>query len=239
MRDRVEVTARTAGNVAAVTVLAGARVKAGDVLARLDDQAQAAATEQLVRELEARLRERLLAPSDPATGEAVSRVRLELERARAAHDERMVRAPIDGVIGAVRVRPGQRVEPGDMISSIVDPAGALEVIAFLPGGDRPRIQPGQRMRFELNGYRDAHQDLTVASVAAEAMGPEEARRYLGRIADGVDLRGPMVLVRAVLGAEFVADGVTYRYIDGMGAFVEVELATESLLDMLLPGLKEL
>ena len=71
------------------------------------------------------------------------------------------------------------------------------------------------------------------------MGPEEARAYLGRIADGVELRGPMVLVRAVLEAEFVADGVAYRYIDGMSGFVEVEIATESLLGMLLPGLKEL
>jgi multidrug efflux pump subunit AcrA (membrane-fusion protein) len=239
MRDRVEVTARTAGNIAAVTAVAGARVEAGDVLARLDDEAQAAQTAQLERELEARLRERLLAPSDPSTGEAVSRVRLELERARAALDERLVRAPVDGVIGAVRVRPGQRVEPGAMVSSIVDAAGALEVIAFLPGGERPRIQPGQRMRFALSGYRDVHQDLAVHSVAAEAMGPEEARDYLGRVADGVDLRGPMVLVRAVLGAEFVADGVAYHYIDGMSGSVEVEVATESLLDVLLPGLEEL
>ncbi len=239
MRDRVEVTARTAGNVAAVNAVAGARVVAGEVLARLDDEAQAAQTAQLERELEARLRERLLAPSDPSTGEAVSRVRLELERARAALDERLVRAPVDGVIGAVRVRPGQRVEPGAMVSSIVDAAGALEVIAFLPGGERPRIQPGQRMRFALSGYRDVHQDLTVDAVSAEAMGPEEARDYLGRVADGVDLRGPMVLVRAVLGAEFAADGVAYRYIDGMSGSVEVEVATESLLGVLLPGLKEL
>jgi hypothetical protein len=143
------------------------------------------------------------------------------------------------VIGAIRVRAGQRVEPGAMVSSIVDAAGALEVIAFLPGGERPRIQPGQRMRFALSGYRDVHQDLTVHSVAAEAMGPEEARDYLGRVADGVDLRGPMVLVRAVLGAEFVADGVAYKYIDGMSGSVDVEVATESLLDVLLPGLEEL
>ena len=63
MRDRVEVTARTAGNVSTVTAVAGARVAAGDVLARLDDDVQAAATEQLERELEARLRERLLRPA--------------------------------------------------------------------------------------------------------------------------------------------------------------------------------
>ena len=235
MRDRVEVAARTAGNVAAVTATAGTRVEARAVLVRLDDDAQAAEVAQLERELDARLRDRLLAPSDQAAGEAVARVRLELERARAALDERLVRAPVGGVVGAVRVRPGQRVEPGDVVSSIADATGAVEVVAFLPGSDRPRVQPGQRMRLALTGYRDGNQDLTVGAVAGEAMGPEEARRYLGRIAGDVQLRGPVVLVRADLGAEFVADRVRYRYIDGMSGTVEVKVATERVLDALLPG----
>jgi hypothetical protein len=71
------------------------------------------------------------------------------------------------------------------------------------------------------------------------MGPEEARRYLGRIADDVAVRGPVVLVRARLPAEFVADGVSYRYVDGMSGIVEVEIESERIVDALLPGLKRL
>jgi biotin carboxyl carrier protein len=206
MQAREEVAARTAGNVAALSAPAGTRVSAGDLLARLDDEAQNAEVAQLEAELDARLRERLLSPSDARTGEAVARLSLELERARDALEERMVRAPVAGLVGDLRVRPGQRVEPGDVVASIVDPAGAVEVIAFPPGSDRPRLAPGQRVRLELAGYRAAYQDLTVERVAAEAMGPEEARRYLGRVAGDVELRGPVVLVRARLGRAFVADG---------------------------------
>jgi len=239
MQARKEVAARTAGNIASIAARAGARVDAGDLLARLDDEAQAAQVAQLERELEARLRERLLSPSDRATGEAVSHVRLELERSRDALEERMVRAPIAGVVGDVRVRPGQRVAPGDVVSSVVDATGAVEVLAFLPGGDRPRLGPGQRMRLSLAGYRDAYQDLVVDLVAAEAMGPEEARRYLGGIAGDVELRGPVVLVRARATSRFVADGSAYRYIDGMSGTVEVEIASQRMIDALVPGLKEL
>jgi len=239
MQGRSEVAARTAGNVAAITATAGTRVNAGDLLARLDDGAQQAEVERLDRELEARLRERLLSPGDPASGEAVSRLRLELERSRAALEERLVRAPVAGVVGEVRVRPGQRIAPGDVIASIVDPSGEVGLVAFLPGGDRPRLDRGQRMRLSLAGYRDAYQDLVVDAVAAEAMGPDEARSYLGRIAGDVDMRGPVVLVRARLTGEFVADGVTYRYIDGMSGTVDVQLASERLIDALVPGLRGL
>jgi len=239
MQARREIAARTAGNVGAVVVSAGASVAAGEVLARLDDSAQVAEVERLDRELETRLRERLLAPSDPASGEAVARLRLELERARAALDERVVRAPVAGVVGDVRVRPGQRVDPGDVLASIVDAASSVEVIALLPGGDRPRLRPGQRMRLELLGYRYAYQNLAVEVVAAEAMGPEEARRYLGRIADDVAMSGPVVMVRARLPAEFVADGVAYRYVDGMAGLVEVEIDSERIIEALLPGVDRL
>ncbi|MCA9676499.1 MAG: HlyD family secretion protein, partial [Myxococcales bacterium] len=144
-----------------------------------------------------------------------------------------------GVIGDVRVRAGQRIEPGDVVASIVDAGSAVEVVAFLPGGDRPRLAPGQKMRLELDGYRYAYQELVVEVVATEALGPEEARRYLGRIGESVPLRGPVVLVRARLPDEFVADGVPYRYIDGMGGTVEIEVESERVIDALIPGLRRL
>ena len=92
---------------------------------------------------------------------------------------------------------------------------------------------------ELDGYRYAYQELVVEVVATEALGPEEARRYLGRIGESVPLRGPVVLVRARLPDEFVADGVPYRYIDGMGGTVEIEVESERVIDALIPGLRRL
>lgn len=239
MAARSEVASRTAGNVGELRTSAGATVRAGDVLVRLDDDAQAAEVARLEQAFAARLRERLLAPSDDSLGQAVTAQRLDLERARAQLEERTVRAPHDGIIGDLRIRPGQWIEAGIVVASIVDPGEGAELVAVVPGGDRPRLAAGQRVRLELAGYHHAYQDLAVESVATEALGPEEARRYLGPIADGVDLRGPVVLVRARLPATFDADGIAYRYVDGMTGQVEIELGTERIIHALLPGLRRL
>jgi multidrug resistance efflux pump len=191
---------------------------------------------RLEAELEARLRERLLVPGSPTTGDAVSRARGELERARDALAGRQVLSPAAGVVGDVRVRAGQRVEAGDLVASVAVPGGAAEVVAFLPGGDRPRLRPGQPVRLALTGYRDAHLDLALGLVTAEAMGADEARRYVGDLASGVELQGPVVMVRARAPGEFVAGGDTYRFVDGMSGTVEVEVGSERIIEALVPGL---
>jgi biotin carboxyl carrier protein len=236
LRERAEVTAGAAGNVGTIDVAVGQKVGAGDVIAQLDDATQAAEVSRLERTFRDRLRQRLLSPADAAAGESVAAARVELDRARGNLDERRVRAPRAGVIGDLRVRPGQRVEPGDVIGSIVDPDAGAELFAIVPGGDRPRLAVGQHMRLELDGFHQAYQDLTVESFASEAMGSEEALRYLGRVAADVGSRGPVVLVRARLPRALVADGDAYPWIDGMGGTVHIELESERVIDALVPGL---
>jgi biotin carboxyl carrier protein len=236
LRDRAEVTAGAAGNVGVIAVVVGQKVAAGDVIARLDDTAQLAEVTRLERTFRDRLRQRLLAPADAAAGEAVASARVELERVRGELDERRLLAPRAGVVGDLRVRTGQRVEPGDVIGSIVDPDAGAELLAIVPGGDRPRLAAGQHLRLELDGFHHAYQDLVVESFASEAMGSEEALRYLGRVAADVGLRGPVVLVRARLPGTLVADGEAYPWIDGMGGTVHIELEDERVIDALVPGL---
>jgi multidrug resistance efflux pump len=236
LRDRAEVTTGAAGNVGAIDVAVGQQVAAGDVIARLDDTTQLADVARLERTFRDRLRQRLLSPADAAAGESVAAARVELDRARGNLDERRVLAPRAGVIGDLRVRPGQRIEPGDVIGSIVDPDAGAELYAIVPGGDRPRLAVGQRLRLELDGFHHAYQDLTVESFASEAMGSEEALRYLGRVAADVGSRGPVVLVRARLPRTLVADGDAYPWIDGMGGTIHIELESERVIDALVPGL---
>ncbi|HUQ04834.1 MAG TPA: HlyD family efflux transporter periplasmic adaptor subunit [Kofleriaceae bacterium] len=236
LRDRAEVTAGAAGNVGAIAVSVGQKVAAGDVIARLDDTTQLAEVTRLERTFRDRLRQRLLSPADAAAGEAVAAARVELERARGDLDERRLLAPRAGVVGDLRVRAGQRIEPGDVIGSIVDPDAGAELLAIIPGGDRPRLAAGQHLRLELDGFHHAYQDLVVESFASEAMGSEEALRYLGRVAADVGLRGPVVLVRARLPGTLVADGEAYPWIDGMGGTIHIELENERVIDALVPGL---
>lgn len=237
LRERAEVTATAAGNVRSIDVVVGQEVEPGDVIARLDDSAQTAQVARLENTFRDRLRQRLLSPADTAAGESVASARVEMERARVDLDDRRIVAPRAGVVGDLRARPGQRIEPGDVIGSVVDPHAGAELYAIVPGGDRPRLAVGQRLRLELDGFHHAYQDVVVESFASEAMGADEALRYLGRVAADVGLRGPVVLVRAKLPRELTADGQSYPWVDGMGGSVHIELASERIVDTLVPGLR--
>jgi len=234
---RTAITARTAGNVVAVDVVFGDKATPQTVIARLDDTDERAAVERLEREFETQLRNHMLDPGDASADGALRTVRNSLETARTALGERLIRAPRDGIVGDIRVRPGQRVVPGDIIASILDSSQGLEVIALLPGEDRPQLAPGMAVRLELTGYRYAYQTVTIESVSSDVLAPAEAKRVLGaEFADGLQLTGPVVLVRGRLPtAEFEVDGRTFRYHDGMVGIAEVRVRTEPIVFTLIPG----
>jgi hypothetical protein len=140
------------------------------------------------------------------------------------------------------VRAGQHVEPGDVAASIVDGKGGLDVIALLPGEDRPQLAPGMDLRLELTGYRYAYQGLTIDSVSPDVIAPAEAKRVLGtEVAEGLQLPGSVVIVRGRLARpDFEdADGRTFAYHDGMLGTAEIQVRNERILYVLVPGLRKL
>ena len=236
---RTPITARTPGIVSSVEVAPGDRVAAGAVIARLDDVDQRAAVERLTRELETQLRNHMLDLSDQAADASLRALRQQLEQARNALDERSIIAPVAGAISDLRVRPGQHVEPGDIAASIIDGDAKLEVVALLPGEDRPELARGMSLRLEVAGYRHAYQTLIIESVSSEVIGPNEARRVLGaEVAESMQLRGPVVLVRGRLaGSGFESDGQTFHYHDGMLGTAEVRVREERIIYAIVPGLR--
>lgn len=236
------VSARTAGNIAIVEVQPGDRAEPGTVIARLDDSDQRASVDRLSLQFEKELRAHMLDLSDasPAAA-AVRNVRQELERERVALGERLIVANSAGVVGDIRVRTGQRVAPGDLVASIVDSSKGLELIALLPGEDRPQLTQGQTIRLELTGYRYLYQSIPIESVQSEVISPVEARRVLGaEVADSIKLTGPVVIVRGRITTEaFEVDGKTYRYHDGMLGTAEVRVRSEPIVFALIPGTRRL
>lgn len=234
---RTTISAREAGNIAAVTVAPGDQTTVGTVLARLDDSDQRAAVARLDQEFQARLRNHLLDPADAAIDAALRGVRAQLEAARASLEQRLVRATAQGIVGDVRVRPGQRVEPGDIIASVFEASQGLEVIALLPGEDRPQLGPGMTLRLELAGYRYAYQTVVITSVSTDVTGPAEARRMLGvEVSGDLPLPSSVTVVRGRLPSpEFVVDGQSFRYHDGMVGGAEVQVRSEPILFALVPG----
>lgn len=235
---RTSVVARTVGNVAAVERASGQHVEAGDAIARLDDQAQRAALDRAEGEFASQLRIHMLDPSDSTADSALRRLRQERDEARAALEDRIVRATASGTIADMRVHVGQHVQPGDIVATVSEGVGELEVVAVLPGEHRPELWPGMTARLELSGHRHAYQVFLIDSVSANVIGPSEARRVLGpEIADSLELRGPVVLARGRLARDaFDADGRTFRYHEGMLGTAEVQVSEEPILLGLIPGL---
>ena len=66
------------------------------------------------REFETQLRNHMLDPGDLAADSALRTIRHDLDGAKTSLDERVIHAPVAGVIGDVRARSSQRLEPGDV-----------------------------------------------------------------------------------------------------------------------------
>lgn len=237
--DRRDVVATEMGTVLEVAVEPGGQVAAGDVLVRLDDASLVAERDRLVAELQARLVEVLRDPDDEAKRRSLATLRSDLGLAEERLAHRTIRAPSTGMVVAVRARPGQRVGPGDALVSIVAGGGDASVVALLPGRYRPLLQPGMQIRLSLDGFSYAHQWLTIESLDAEIVGPEEARRILGPAeSDAVDLPEPVVIVQARLhDPSFHADGSELRYFDGLRGTAEVTVRRERILVAAVPALR--
>ncbi len=235
---RTEVTADLPGTLEAIEVEVGDRVEAGAVLARLYGANDPGRTERLEREFASALRARMSNPDDPAADQAVQVARRRRDEAREAREQRVVRAPHAGVVSDVRVRTGQAAAPGDVLVSLVTDRDRFSVVAVLPGSARPMLAPGLPLRLEIRGYAYAYADLTIDTVADEVVGPAEIRRALGSVADVLPATESAVIVRARLSSpSFESEGRTYAYHDGMPAVADVRLRSQSVLELVVPGLR--
>ncbi len=239
---RSDVAAQEGGTVSSLEVAPNQEVKRGDVIARLHDVEQAARLHSLDTEFERKLVAYLQTPADTTVRQQLSALVTQRDSAAAGVEARVVRAPHDGIVKDVLVHPGQRVEPGKTIVSLVDKSSdeGLLVLAFLPGAERPRVHARQHMRLSLPGYRGAQFDLTVRAVSQQVLGVTDAKDlYLGdRFGDSVPLgKQSVVVVEArVKSPAFESDGERYELHDGMVGTAEIQLASKTVLETLVPDL---
>jgi membrane fusion protein (multidrug efflux system) len=238
---RSELIAHEAGTIASLEAVRGQRVQTGQVLARMHDADQVGQLRTLDTEFESKLVAYLQSPSDPAAKQALSQIRSQRDSARIGVESRTIRAPHAGVVKEILVRNGQRVEVGSAVLSLVEDPSAegIKVIAFLPGGERPRIRAHQPLRVTLPGYRGVYLESEVRAIS-EVLGAAEARaRFLGeRLGDSLPLAGTVVVVEGRLkSATFKTDDETFQLHDGMIGHAEVQLQSRSVLATLIPGLR--
>jgi multidrug resistance efflux pump len=115
--------------------------------------------------------------------------RLELARANAEELERRVaaltvRAPADGVAYGLPRRPGESVEPGQLVANVADP-DHLRVRVRVDQPDLPRVAPGQRLVVTFDGLPDRGWEgrVTVVSPGLREDAGRQVGEVLGEIAD--------------------------------------------------------
>lgn len=158
---RAEVATREAAVAVARTQLAERRASLADATARLRlmeavDDARARSDEELV----ARRGEVALATARLASADAEVRLRLdEADAARVADAQRIVRAPRDGEVLAMLVRPGELTGAAGDGAVRLGRTDRLQVRIDIDEAEAWRVVPGARARLYLRGNASRQADL--------------------------------------------------------------------------------
>ena len=159
-RADAQVVAKTSGVALAVYAEVGERVRAGEVLVRLDAaraELQAAQSAAQVGKLQANYaRATQLAEEQLVSASDVDQIRYDLANARAANrlsnlevSYASVRAPISGVIAQRSIKPGNFVQINTPIFRIVD-ADQLEATLNVPERELATMKPGLPVQLQVD-----------------------------------------------------------------------------------------
>ncbi|MGB0749017.1 MAG: efflux RND transporter periplasmic adaptor subunit [Magnetospiraceae bacterium] len=173
-RQAVDIVPLESGRIIEITFLPGQRVSAGDILVRLDDGAEQATVDEAVataREAELaltrtqKLREsRTVAQATLETMEAdLSTATARLALARQRLENRVVRAPFDGVVGLRQVHLGARVDDNTVITTL-DDLSEVEIDFSVPEDHFGRIRVGQPVVATTSVFKDRAFTGTIASI---------------------------------------------------------------------------
>ncbi|GAB2850910.1 nodulation protein NolF [Pseudoduganella ginsengisoli] len=221
------IKAKVSGEVRETTVREGMAVTAGQVLARLDQadwQARASQQQAAVEEAQARL---AMANRNHANSQAllkqnfisqtqfdttanavelaraaVKAAQAQLDLARIALNDSVIRAPFSGMVSKRHVQAGEKVAPDMPVFTIVN-LSELTLEAQVPASDIPRVKVGQEVAFTVDGFRQREFTGKVARInpAAEA-GSRAMLVYIsvanhdGALLGGMFAKGGIVTARS-------------------------------------------
>lgn len=217
--DEATVNAKQAGVIQEILVEEGQRVKAGQVLARLEtdrlrlEVARAKATlDKLVQDFR---RNESVYRRNLISREAFERSKFELEGAQAAYDlaslaleEAEIRSPFDGVVSLRHVKTGNMIQAGSPAFRITR-MDRLEAQVYVPERDIHKLAPDQvatmtvdawpdktfRGRIlRINPVVDAGTGTVKVTVAMAADQPELKPGMFGRVEILYDRREAAVLI---------------------------------------------
>jgi multidrug resistance efflux pump len=237
------VAATAGGTVDKVFVTANQAVKKGDALLRLNSPEELATLTQADTDWRDMQIQFLFDQSDEQVRKSLASAANNRAHALARIEARTLRAPRDGVVTNLHVKEGVAVQLGSYVLQITDEDSEIEVLAFLPGADGPRIRVAMPLQLQLDSYTKARAIATITRVQPDAVSGVEAAKLGGdMLAESIakDLQaGTWIAVRARLPTRtFRAENSTYNYHHGMHAKVEVKIRSKPFLVTLLPALEK-
>lgn len=151
----VTLTPVTSGEVVSVNFKPGQQVNKDDVLVQLDDRNQKLALELARIRLEdaKSLYDRYQRTADSgailptvldAARTAFETARVELDKARLALDDTLIKAPISGYVGIAEIDPGDRVDQGTVITTL-DNRDSLLISFEVPEVMLGTVNPGDQI----------------------------------------------------------------------------------------------
>lgn len=170
------VKSKVVGDVRDTPIPEGVQVHRGDIVVRLDAadlQARVGAQQAALEDARARLalaqkntdnnlallKQKFISQNAVDTAQngvelaraAVKSATAQLEIARHAMEDAVVRAPIDGIISKRFVQPGEKASPDMPLFSVVD-LSQLILEAQVPASEIPRVAIGQPVSFTVDGF---------------------------------------------------------------------------------------
>jgi RND family efflux transporter MFP subunit len=219
--ERAALAFAVPARLASRPVEVGDRVRAGQVLARLDDSEYELANrsaEAVLAELDVRLeqarrdeaRVAQLAGAKAATAEELEKTQAGTATLAAARDaaaarvedtrrlltEATLHAPFDATVTRVLLEPGEWASPGKTVLELAG-SGTVEVQVEVPEAMRSRIARGSAVRIDLP-MSGAGVQGTVASVSAAAAGAGALFPVIVAVDDDADIVLPGMAAEVIL-----------------------------------------
>jgi RND family efflux transporter MFP subunit len=185
---RAEIQPETDGVVRQVLVKEGERVRAGQVVAAMEDwNAQTAVAEAHSQYQSALLQmNRALATSQGTTAGTqnvqAQYWKAELDRAQQLLDKSQLRSPIDGTIATPHVEDfaGRKLGRGDSFAEVVDTSQAIVDVAA-DDEDAGLLRVGEPASVKLNSYPERTFHGTVAIISPKATSVQGSPTFYSRV----------------------------------------------------------
>ncbi|PZQ28629.1 MAG: hemolysin D [Stenotrophomonas acidaminiphila] len=151
-------------------------------------QRQAIGTRRLIAQLQQAMRE--LPAQGQASDAGFQRELAQLEQERVqtqASGALVVKAPVEGVVASQVVKPGQAVQAGQPLMTLLPGDGRLEAELLVPSRAIGFIEPGDRvlLRYQAFPYQKfGHQEGRVAAISRSALSPGELGALIGNAQQG-------------------------------------------------------